>query len=211
MKTLFCILMAIVMVNSFSPSRAQKVDTTEYSPWNHSLDACFYFFEDDFFILPIYKVDHNWLHLEARYNYEDMNTFSAWIGYNLSGGNKFEYTITPMIGGIVGNTDGFSPGLELTFGFYGFELYSESQYVIDFHSVESNYFYMWTDFTYAPLDWLWFGISGQRTKVYQTEFEVQRGLLVGGSYRWFGLTGYIFNWGFGDPFGVITLSISLPE
>ena len=53
--------------------------------------------------------------------YEDMNTFSAWLGYNFSGGNNFQYTITPMVGGIIGNTNGIAPGLEFDFLFYGFE------------------------------------------------------------------------------------------
>jgi len=59
-----------------------------------------------------------------------MNTFSAWFGYNFTGGNKFHYTTTPM---------------------------------------------------------------------------------VGEGYRWFGLTGYLYNLGFDDPYAIITLSVSFPE
>jgi len=143
--------------------------------------------------------------------YEDMNTFSAWLGYNFSGGNNFQYTITPMVGGIIGNTNGIAPGLEFDFLFYGFELYSESEYVFDFQDHENDFFYNWTDFTYAPLDWLWFGLSAQRTRLYQTDLEIQRGLILGGGYKWFGLTAYLFNIGFDDPLFVLALSINLPE
>jgi len=66
-------------------------------------------------------------------------------------------------------------------------------------------------FLTPPLDWLWFGVSVQRTKAFDTDLDIQRGLLLGGGYRWFGLTGYFFNLGFDDPYGIITLSVSIPE
>ena len=98
-----------------------------------------------------------------------------------------------MIGGAVGRTDGIAPGLEFTFSYVGFELYSESEYLFDFESSENNFFYSWTDLTYSPLDWLWFGISGQRTRLYETDVEIDRGLILGGSYRNFEITGYFYN------------------
>jgi hypothetical protein len=69
--------------------KGQDADTNLPAPWNHYLGASFYIIKDDFFVLPVYQVNKDWLHLEARYNYEDRNTFSAWFGYNFSGGNKF--------------------------------------------------------------------------------------------------------------------------
>ena len=33
--------------------------------------------------------DHDWLHLEARYNYETLETGSVWVGCNLSGGENW--------------------------------------------------------------------------------------------------------------------------
>jgi hypothetical protein len=153
-------------------SESPVEDSATASGWNHSIGISSYIFSDDFFVLPVYQVNKDWLHLKARYHYEDENTFSAWFGYNFSGGENFEYTITPMIGGIVGNTDGLAPGLELDFLFYGFEFYSESEYVFDFDGKEDYFYYNWTDFTYSPLDWLWFGISIQRTRLYETDLEI---------------------------------------
>ena len=190
---------------------AQVQDSIPPSQWQHGMVVSNYIFRDDFFIIPVYQVNKDWLHLEARYYYEDENTFSAWFGYNFTGGNKFEYTITPMIGGILGNTDGIAPGLELDFCFFGFEFYSESEYIFDFDGKEEYFYYNWTDFTYSPLDWLWFGLSIQRTKLYETDLEIQRGLELGGGYRWIGLTGYIYNLGWDEPYGIITLSVNLPE
>lgn len=177
-------------------------------PWSFEADANFYFIPDDFFILPVFKADKNKLHLEARYNYEDRETFSGWVGYNFMGGKKVEYTITPMVGGVVGLSNGIAPGLEFTFTYKGFEIYSESEYLFEFESSENNFYYQWTDITYSPNDWLWFGISGQRTRLYKTDLDIQRGLLIGGGYKSFELTGYLYNLGFDDPFVLLTLSAS---
>lgn len=209
-KIVYFWIFICTMLCSYS-TFAQEQDTISKSKWNHNLEALFYILQDEFIFLPIYAVDNDWLHLEARYNYEDMNTFSGWFGYNFSGGNKFLYTITPMVGGIAGNINGIAPGLEFDFEFYGFELYSESEYVFDLQDKENDFYYNWTDFTYSPLDWLWFGLSTQRTRLYQTDLEFQSGLLIGGGFKWFGLSGYLYNPGSDDPYLILSLSITLPE
>jgi hypothetical protein len=174
--------------------------------WNFSSDINFYFIPEDFFVLPVIRLDKNVLHLEARYNYEDRETFSGWVGYNFMGGNEFEYTITPMVGGVVGLTNGIAPGLEFTISYKGFELYNEAEYLFDTESSENNFYYNWADLTYSPNDWLWFGISGQRTRLYQTDLEIQRGIILGGGSEHWELTGYLYNIFFDDPFVLITLS-----
>jgi hypothetical protein len=185
---------------------AQEKPVSEGSGWELNAEMNFYVFKDDFFVLPIFQADKNNLHLEARYNYEDMQTFSAWVGRNFNGGKKLEYTITPMIGGVVGLTNGIAPGLEMTFTLGRFELYTESELLIDPKIAENHFFYNWTDLTYSPKDWLWVGISGQRTRLYKTALEIQRGFLVGGSFKNWELTGYAYNVGFDDPFFIFTVS-----
>jgi hypothetical protein len=179
---------------------------SDSSKWNFSTDLNFYFIPDDFFVLPVFRADKNKLHLEARYNYEDRETFSGWIGYNFMGGENWEYTITPMAGGVTGNLDGLAAGLEITLTYKNFELYTESENFFDLGSSENNYFYNWTDLTYSPLDWLWVGISGQRTRLYQTELDIQRGLILGAGFKNIEFTTYTFNLGTDDPFLLVTLS-----
>jgi hypothetical protein len=210
MKKIFflCIAMNLMLMNI--PLTAQE-DTLTRSGWNHTVENSFYIYRNDFFLLPIYQANKDWLHLEARYNYEDLNTFSAWIGYNFTGGNKLEYTITPMLGGAVGNTNGIAPGLEFSLSLSSFELYSEMEYLFDLQSSDYNFFYNWTDLYFYPLDWLWLGLSAQQTKEYQIDLEPEWGFLLGGGYRWFELTGYMFNLGSDDLYGVITLTVNLPE
>jgi hypothetical protein len=190
----------------FVPSiYSQEEDTTAVTEWEFSAEADLYF-TDPFIFLPIFSANREKLHLEARYNYEDLKTFSGWIGYNFYGGEEFEYFITPMIGGVVGRTNGIAPGLEFTLSISGFELYNESEYLFDLESEENNFFYNWTDLTYSPLDWLWFGISGQRTRLYQTELEIQYGLLLGGSYENWQFTGYLYNSFSDDTFLMLSIA-----
>lgn len=190
-------------------SQAMAQDTVPPPRWSHDVEANFYLLKDDFIFLPVYRADKGKLHLEGRFNYEDIHTFSAWAGYHFSGGKKFEYLITPMAGGVVGRLNGLAAGLEITFDYLGFELYSESEHVFDLKDRENDFFYNWTDFSYAPNDWLFFGLSAQRTRLYETALDLQRGLLVGGSYKRFELTAYLYNLGFDDPFFLLTLGANL--
>lgn len=203
MKKGICFLITAL---SYSLVYSQEGKTTPPT-WNFNTDINAYFFSDDFILLPIFKADKNKLHLEARYNYEDIETFSVWGGYNFSGGNEFEYTLTPMLGGVAGLTKGVAPGIEMTFSYKGFELYTEGEYLFDLASTENSFFYNWVDFTYSPKDWLWFGISGQRTRLYKTDLDLQRGLLIGGGLKNWELTGYLYNLGFDEPFVLLTLSV----
>jgi hypothetical protein len=204
MKTrLTCILCFFILVFN---GKAQEKESLR--PWAISADLNTYIFSDYVFLLPVLKADKGALHLEARYNYEDMNTFSAWAGYNISGGKKWEYTFTPMLGGVIGNSNGLAPGLEFILAHKKFELYSESEYLFEFSDKTYSFFYNWTDFTYSPKDWLWFGISGQRTRLYQTDLEIQRGLIIGGGLKNWEFTGYLYNIGFDEPFVILTLSFN---
>jgi hypothetical protein len=203
--------LVLVMMLIFQAAYAQEQGLIPEHKWSHSLDTYFFIKPDDFFVLPMYQGNKDWLHLEARYNYEDRNTVSGWFGYNFYGGERFQYLITPMMGGILGKTDGIAPGLEITFTFYGFMFYSENEYVFDMQGIDGNYFYTWDDFTYSPVDWLWFGVSTQETKPYDRNMDWQYGLVAGGGYRWFGLSGYAYNFADDDRYFIIDFSITIPE
>jgi hypothetical protein len=208
MKT-FLLAGVILFLLAATEVFAQDTVAVKTAPkWVGSADLNFYFFKDDFITLPVIRGDKGKLHLEARYNYEDEKSVSFWGGYNFSGGEALEYFITPMAGIVAGETAGIAPGLEMTFGFHSFELYSESEYMIDPSENENNFFYNWTDLTWSPADWLWFGISGQRTRLYQSEVDIQRGILLGGGYKSWEFSGYIYNPASDDQFFIATVSWS---
>jgi hypothetical protein len=205
MKNSFSIL--ILLFSGLTVAFAQSPPDSDPPSWEFNPDVSFYFISDDFFVLPVFRADKNRLHLEARYNYEDRETFSGWVGYNFYGGGKLEYNITPMIGGVVGLTDGVAPGLEFTFAYGRFEIYNEMEYVFDLEEEGNSYFYSWSDVTYSPTDWLWVGLSGQRTRVYQTDLDYQRGLLIGGGVGAWELNTYFFNIASDDPFLMINIAV----
>jgi hypothetical protein len=142
---------------------------------------------------PTITADRNWLHLEARYNYEALDTGSAWVGYNFGGGEKLAWELTPMLGGVFGDMTGIAPGYKGSLSWWKLELYSEGEYVFDTGNSSDSFFYNWSELSLAPVDWLRFGMVTQRTRAYQTDREIQRGLLVGLSYKAVGFTTYVFN------------------
>ena len=65
---------------------ASPVDVAAGEQWTFGAAAYSYFVPDDRdFVQPTVTADRGALHLEARYNYEDRETGSAWVGYNLGG------------------------------------------------------------------------------------------------------------------------------
>lgn len=105
-----------------------------------------------------------------------------------------------------GRITGFAPGLELGFNFLDLEFSGQSEYVFDTEESENNFYFNWTDLSYSPLNWLYFGISAQRTKSYQTELDILRGLFAGVSYKNLDMSGYYFNPGTEDSFFLLTIS-----
>jgi hypothetical protein len=169
-------------------------EQAEQKKWNVSLSAYTYIVKDDEdYVQPTLRADREWLHLEARYNYEDQDTGSVWVGYNFSFGDELTFDFTPMVGGVFGRTEGVAPGYEFTLAWRGIELYSEAEFVIDTEDSSDSFFYTWSELTYSPLEWLRGGIVVQRTKAYETDFDIQRGLMVGVTYRQLDFAVYVLN------------------
>jgi len=152
--------------------------------------------------------DRDWLHLEARYNYEALETGSAWVGYNFGGGEKLSWEFTPMLGGVFGDTTGVAPGYRGSLSWWKLELSSEGEYVFDAGDQSDNFFYTWSELSLAPVDWFRFGLVTQRTRLYKSDRDIERGLLVGFSYKKLDLTTYVFDADGGRPLWVVGVSHS---
>ena len=170
------------------------VEESAKSTWSFSVSAYSYVVPDDRnYVQPTVMADHDWLHLEARYNYEDLDTGSAWVGYNLSGGEQLTWEFTPLLGGVFGNTTGLAPGYRGSLAWRKLEFYSEGEFVWDAGDSSESYFYTWSELTLAPVDWLRLGLVTQRTRTYHSDRDVQRGFLTGASWRRWDFTTYVFN------------------
>jgi len=160
------------------------------------------------YVNPNFTADRAWLHLEGRYNDEAWETGSLWVGYNFSTGERLVFEITPMLGGVFGNLTGVAPGWNLSLSYKRFMLSSQSEYVFDTGDSAGNFFYTWSELTYSPLNWLRVGLATQRTKAYQSNLDIQRGFLVGVSYKKVDFTTYIFNAGWTDPTVVLAMGFN---
>jgi hypothetical protein len=167
--------------------------------------------DDDNYIQPTVAVDRNALHLEGRYNYEDLHSFSGFVGWNLEAGSKVKLEVTPMFGGVVGDTNGVIPAIEATLSFSRFEVYSEGEYVIDVDRHHDRFLYNWSEVSVWATEWLRAGLVTQRTRTFRpirSERDIQRGLLVGVSAGKVEGVFYLFNPGSDDSYVVASLGLS---
>jgi hypothetical protein len=177
-----------------TPAASSSAQDEAAEQWVFSAAVYFYQVVDERnYAQPTLTADRGRLHLEARYNYEDLETASLWLGYNMSGGETVAWEITPMFGGVFGLTDAVAPGYKGSLGWRALEFYSEGEYVFDTGDASDRFFYNWSEFTVALAPWWRVGLVTQRTRVYQTERDIQRGLLVGFSYKALDSTLSVFN------------------
>ena len=187
MRLLACLAIVLALTE-------HAVFAQDETAWEFSASANTYFVPDDRnYAQPTVTADRGRLHLEARYNYEALETGSAWIGYNFSGGKTLAWELTPMFGGVFGDTTAVAPGYKGSLSWSKLEFYSEGEWVFDTDSVEDRFFYNWSELTFAPVERFKFGLVTQRTRVYKTDRDIQRGLLAGFSFKSVSLTGYTFN------------------
>lgn len=182
---------------------------TEQEPWEFYSSASTYIVPDfREYVQPTFTADRGWLHLETRYNYENLETGSVWVGYNFSGGKKLEWEVTPMLGGVVGDTTGVASGYKLSVRFWKLELSSEGEFVFDTRDSEGSFFYNWTELSFSPVDWFRLGLVGQRTRAYQSDVDIQRGIFVGFTCKRVDFTTYVFSLDQGKPTWVLSVGVT---
>ena len=194
---LLCVMVVWSAPSGAQPAAApaaQPADEPSGATWSGFASLFAYAVPDeDLFLQPTIAVDRGWLHLEARVNYEDLDTGSAWIGRNFSVGDRVTLEITPMAGAVFGNTAGVAVGYSGTLAWRRLDLSSESEYVFDAGESSDSFLYTWSELGWAPVDWFRGGLSVQRTRVYQTEFDSQRGFFGALSLGSWEASAYLFN------------------
>lgn len=163
---------------------------------------------DQSYFTPMFTADHKWLHLEARYNYEEQETASLWAGYNLRFGEKLTLEMTPMFGVVFGNTTGVAPGYEISLTWKRLNLSTQGEYVDNIRDRASNFFYSWNELVYSPTDWFHAGLAMQHTRAYETAVDLQPGVSFGITHGKWDFTTYIFNVGLDDPTAVLGFAYS---
>jgi hypothetical protein len=190
----------------------QNEEAGSHEPsWAARLAVNAYFLKDQSdYLVPVAAVDHSFLHLEGRYNYEARHAGSVWVGWNLRFGETVVLNLTPMVGGVFGELNGMAPGLEWSLSWGPLSLYSEWEFVFDFEDSSGHFFYVWSEFSGQPLPWLRLGLALQRTRTFTEPHLLQWGPLVGFSVWKFALSSYWFNPGqSSNQYWVVSLGVTL--
>jgi len=116
--------------------------------------------------------------------------------------------VQPTIAPVFGNTTGVAPGYKASLGWGIADLSSDTEYVIDTGSSADSFLYTWSELGLTPVDWCRFGLVVQRSKAYETEFDIQRGVFLGVSYKRVDVTAYVFNPDASRPIFVVGVGVS---
>jgi hypothetical protein len=135
----------------------------------------------------------NW-YAEARYNYDDLETFSMYVGKSFSGDKRLTYSLTPIVGAAMGRFNGISTGLNVDLEYDQFFFSSQSQYSVATAKGKGSddFFYSWSEAGIQPLSWLYAGASFQQTYT-AGERLLEPGVLLGFSFKRFSIPVYGFD------------------
>jgi hypothetical protein len=210
--TLFAVVVLLtcrIFGQETASSAPAKSPGSGKNPWAFNLTTDGYIIPNETgYANPVFSANRTWLHLESRYNYEDLRTGSLWAGYNFAAGKKLVLDVTPMIGGVFGRTTGIAPGCEASLTYKELQLSISNEYVFDTTHKSGNFYDTWPQLTYSPSGWFRAGLVAQRTRAFHTSLDVQRGFLAGVSGKKWESTIYVFNAGFTDPSVVLELGLN---
>ena len=133
------------------------------------------------------------LYIEARYNYEEANTFSFYLGRSFANEGKFSYTVTPLMGVVMGRLSGGSIGVNATLEYQNIFFSTQSQYTASLHERKANFIYAWSELGYQPWKWFYFGLSTQQTYSPEVDPLISAGVFVGFSIGKWTFPVYSFN------------------
>jgi hypothetical protein len=168
--------------------------TADATGWKYDITASYYSFRNqDDFTLAVARADRGALHLEARYNYEAIDSGSLFAGWKFSGGEKVTWELTPILGAVFGQKEGIAPGFEAAVAYGVADFYIEAEYVRDLEVREDSFTYAWSELGFTPWEWLRVGLVGQRTMVYHSDRDIQRGGFAQLMYKKVTAGVYVFN------------------
>lgn len=117
-------------------------------------------------------------YFEARYNYEDRETFSLYGGRSFKVGKNNELDIIPMVGGSVGKFNGVSPALTIILEAGWVRGFSQNQYSINLKEQKSNFIFDWSAIVFHTYKPLYLGASFQSFAPQNTKAQNYFGPMV---------------------------------
>lgn len=129
-----------------------------------------------------YRNTKNW-YAEARYNYEDLQTFSLFLGKAFKGDQALTWSLVPLVGGSVGRFNGLSTGLNIDLEYDKFYFSAQSQYSVSTSVYKNQFLYSWSEVGYQSLRWLYAGVSLQHTADRIEGNILDPGVLIGFTFN----------------------------
>jgi hypothetical protein len=173
------LMLLLPCIAQSTPPDSVAAGSTHTVPWDFSLAASYYSFPfDEDIAMVVGRAQRGSLHLEGRYGYEDRRTASLFAGWTFSKGEDFTIEVTPMGGVAFGNTRGIIPALEMSLGYRAFDFYAETEYLFDLNDKSGNFAYTWLELAVSPTELLRTGLVAQRTRVFQTPLDLDRGVFA---------------------------------
>jgi len=160
------------------------------------------------YLTPMAAITRGKLYAEGRYQYEDLETGSAWFGRIFEGetGDDFTWWLAPVAGGVFGRTRGFAPGVNFDVAWRQFSVAGSAEYVFDLKDSDASFFYSWTEWLYTPRPPFAAGITIERNRQRVLAGDVNAALTAYTGYRDATLSFYAFNvWDSDDDFYVVGL------
>jgi hypothetical protein len=138
-----------------------------------------------------YETKQCW-YFEARYNYDELETFSVLAGKSFAFDKEKKYTITPMLGAAFGNLKGATLGVNVNATFGKFNIATQSQYTYAFNDKTNSFAFAWAETNYQISKVFYGGITMQYTKPYQLHSEFDPGFILGLTHKKVTVPLYIF-------------------
>ena len=202
-------LVSVSLGGTATNVRPEVADETAADEWESSLSISTYLVQNGRdYANPILVADRDWLHLEARYNYEAIKTGSLWLGYNFSVGKKLVLEAAPMLGGVFGDITGIAPGYTISISYEPIEFFTQGEYFFDAGDRSENFFYSWSELTCSPVTWFRTGIVIDRTRALGSNFDIRRGPLVGFRYKKIDFTTYWLSPGSRDSTFIFSVALN---
>jgi hypothetical protein len=208
LEAVFAALCAVMMIAPAPAAAQATADGSSPDAWSAAVEIAAWILPDqpDFLLVQAFA-DRGGLHLEGRYNYEDLQTGSGWVGWTWTWGGTVSGSVTPMAGLVFGNTRGLAPGLELNLAAGPVGLYVETEYVFDLDDSSDDFYYAWSELSVTAAEWLSAGLAVQRTRIVERSSDVAAGPFLGVRAGLFGLTGYLLDPFDTERFGVIQVEV----
>lgn len=188
-----------------APTPPAPAGTASAPRWTGFFNVDTYLLPDDEdYLQPTVSADRGALHLEARYNYEDLRTGSVFAGWNGNFGESVAVGVTPMLGLSFGRTAAVIPAFRAGVSFWRIEGSAEGEWAFAFDDEDDSFFYAWLEADFSLTDWMWVGISSQTTAIFGEPQETEWGPLVGFAIGPLNLSTYVFNLADSSPSVIIS-------